>query len=430
MTARATLMGTLDEKYLAPTAIGSMINCSTFIFGPNALRLPDGSVDLVTIRALVERATWRFPSMRQRLVGTPLGLTTPAWVPLADIDIDAHVTVLPGTYPDDPSSAGLLGGATLPPLDLARPLWTIHAADLDSGRLALIVRIHHAMGDGLHLVKLTLAMSSPQPQAEIPPVDAAEREALGTSPANGWHIMRLAGSAWWAKHGPGRSAWREYWRKPFHRRLRRWGRRLLTPHGRSAPVPPAESRSAYFDVPLDQLRSRGKAWGGSPNDAVVASALHAVAHVRPTADQISMLVPYSMRRDNEARNHVSVIEARMRPGESVEQTVTDVGRRLHEAARGRPAPLLGDTLGYATYIAWARRQMYFGPAPIETILGWPTLDPEAQIGFLATSYAGTVQFCVTTRTDIELDRVRDFVYKSLTSPTGTADPHPSEGVAP
>ena len=80
--AKAELIRTLDEKYVANSiAFDAMIAAAALILDGARLRGSDGAIDLDAIAARLEALTWRVPAMRQRLVGTPLRVTTPAWVP-------------------------------------------------------------------------------------------------------------------------------------------------------------------------------------------------------------------------------------------------------------------------------------------------------------------------------------------------------------
>ncbi len=62
------------------------------------------------------------------------------------------------------------------PLNHQRPLWDMHLTDTSLGGQALVVRIHHAMGDGFSLVRAMLTMmdNSPQPVTPIRPKAAPE----------------------------------------------------------------------------------------------------------------------------------------------------------------------------------------------------------------------------------------------------------------
>ena len=141
--AKAELIGTLDEKYVANVvAFESMIAAAALILDGDRMRAVDGSIDLAAVRARLAAVTWRVPAMRQRLVSTPLRATTPAWVPVDDLDIAKHVTLHPTVEPDDPAHVEILTGRLNGAMDPARPLWDFRIVELDSGRVAVVARYH------------------------------------------------------------------------------------------------------------------------------------------------------------------------------------------------------------------------------------------------------------------------------------------------
>ncbi len=97
------------------------------------------------IRARLDRSE----VFTRRVATLPLNLANPMWVE-ADPDLDYHVrrTVLP-----EPGSQHQLEECVAdlhtPPMDRERPLWELHVIEgLESGRVALYVKTHHAGLDG------------------------------------------------------------------------------------------------------------------------------------------------------------------------------------------------------------------------------------------------------------------------------------------
>ena len=97
---RAQLISSLDEKYVSnAVTFAAMHAAGTMIVDGAPLRAPDGTLDRAAIRRRVERLSWFAPAMRQRLVPTPLRLTTPAWVPVTSLDLEYHVRFADGVVP-------------------------------------------------------------------------------------------------------------------------------------------------------------------------------------------------------------------------------------------------------------------------------------------------------------------------------------------
>ena len=94
----------------------------------------------------------RFPRMTERLSDD---YRRPAWVPDDRFDVRKHVLVWERAAPA--SRADLLdivAELMTTRLDRSRPLWSIHLVDLDEGRVALVLLIHHCMADGTTAVRL------------------------------------------------------------------------------------------------------------------------------------------------------------------------------------------------------------------------------------------------------------------------------------
>jgi diacylglycerol O-acyltransferase / wax synthase len=74
----------------------------------------------------------------------------PCWVPDRGMDIAAHVALCEGAATcDEPGLRATVGGVFEQRLDRSRPLWRIDVIPrLREGGMALIWRIHHALGDG------------------------------------------------------------------------------------------------------------------------------------------------------------------------------------------------------------------------------------------------------------------------------------------
>jgi diacylglycerol O-acyltransferase / wax synthase len=87
---------------------------------------------------------------RQRLAPTPLSIATPAWIDDVSFDIRRHVRLASEPVGDAADVVAFAGKVMAERLDHSRPLWCIdYAGPLDDGRIALVIRIHHCMADGV-----------------------------------------------------------------------------------------------------------------------------------------------------------------------------------------------------------------------------------------------------------------------------------------
>ncbi|MBT2498952.1 hypothetical protein J7E25_07570 [Agromyces sp. ISL-38] len=423
---RAELIRTLDEKYVANSiAFDAMIAAAALIVDGAALRGPDGAIDLTAIRARLEALTWRVPAMRQRLVPTPLRLTTPAWVPVAELDIARHVTLQETVEVDGPALVEILTGRLNGPMDPSRPLWDFRVVELASGRVAIVARYHHVIGDALFGLRIGDIVAGTDPTPLITEVAPDDRAAVGVAPRTGFGILGIAGREWWHQQSGFAGAWHEYWRKPFVRRLRRWGGRIIRPLKNAVIERSGEARrvlvprhSRYLEMELAPAVKHAYRLGGTIHDLTVAATLRAAAQLDPGRESVSLLVPISRREQGDAnvRNHISVVKVTVPAAAPLEELVPEVRAQVRAALEDRSRRDLGsrDWSGYATFMTWGRQRRYFGGAPIETVTGWPAGDPRDDIACLSCSYETRLTISVTTKASTDIDALMASIAESFT----------------
>lgn len=105
------------------------------------------------------------------------------WRTDPDFDLDLHLkrVILPGKA-GKAELERLVADFASTPLNHQRPLWEMHLVDTSLGGQALVVRFHHAMGDGFSLVRAMLTMmdespvAAPRPQPEPVANDDGDEE--------------------------------------------------------------------------------------------------------------------------------------------------------------------------------------------------------------------------------------------------------------
>ncbi|MGE0487952.1 MAG: WS/DGAT domain-containing protein [Vulcanimicrobiota bacterium] len=83
----------------------------------------------------------------------------PHWVEDAELELDHHLVMTEST-PE--RLLDLVGQWMSQPLDRSRPLWQIHAVWLGADT-ALVIRVHHAMGDGVAMMKVLTSLADNPP---------------------------------------------------------------------------------------------------------------------------------------------------------------------------------------------------------------------------------------------------------------------------
>jgi diacylglycerol O-acyltransferase len=218
----------------------------------------------------------QLPPLRRRLVETPLGFHHPVWIEDPDFDIEYHVrraTVpVPGSGRELDDKVARLASR---PLDRRRPLWELYILDgLEQGRLAALVKVHHAVADGVAAAALLENVLSVTPEEPDPervehwPVDAVPGTAALLRDAVGDHLGQV---------------------RRLPRLVRRTSRNVgaLRRHRRetevSTPLPMIDCPRTLFNaaltphrsfattsLPLDEVRALKAARGVTVNDVVLA----------------------------------------------------------------------------------------------------------------------------------------------------------------
>lgn len=255
---------------------------------------------------ILSRLVERYPRFRQRVRE---GVGGARWEDDPDFDVRLHLHHLALPAPGDREAlARVVGDLMAEPLDRSRPLWAIHLLDGYAGEgCALVVRMHHAIADGIALARVMLELADAPGGAAAPvaplgpehqprvrlPFEAAAREAAG--------VVRLAA----------RETARTL-RHPLHLgELAREGvadaqalsRFLLAPTERTHPLHDelgAVQRVAWSrPVPLTLVKALGHDQGATINDVLVACIAGAVRRHLERAgmplDDVHAMVPFNLR---------------------------------------------------------------------------------------------------------------------------------------
>jgi diacylglycerol O-acyltransferase / wax synthase len=135
------------------------------IFDPSTR--PDGELRFEDYRSRVISRLGRLPRLRQRLSQDPFGIGPIRWVHDAAFDPDLHLVHDALPWPGGERELNELAGWIMSkPLDRDRPLWENHFVEgLAGGRVAVIMKAHHAMEDGLAGLRQTELVFDDDPPA-------------------------------------------------------------------------------------------------------------------------------------------------------------------------------------------------------------------------------------------------------------------------
>lgn len=164
-------LSALDRSFLdlegpdTPMHVGGL-----FVFEATSVLRTEGAVDLDTLHDYVASRLHQQPRYRQRLAWIPLE-NHPVWVDDPEFDVRDHVRVLRAPAPGDETSlAEVCSRIFSYPLDRGRPLWEMwFVSGLENDRIALVVKVHHCMVDGVAGMGLLQSLLSITPEKEIEP---------------------------------------------------------------------------------------------------------------------------------------------------------------------------------------------------------------------------------------------------------------------
>jgi WS/DGAT/MGAT family acyltransferase len=274
----------------------------------------------------IEQRLLQYPRFRQKVVQDALGAS---WVEDEDFDIGRHVVreTLPRMRSrrgrGGPSERAALqarcGELATTRLDPARPLWQFHLVEHYAGGSAIVVRIHHCIGDGIALTSVVLSITD---GGELPP----QRSHDGAHDGDDWLtttlIRPLTDLAVKAIDLSGQSVSRSMdlaaHPQTGTRELARTGLRVATDLAALALMendsptqlkgkPVGRKIVAWGEpIALDAVKSIGKALGASINDVLMACVAGAIGDYLceigddPSGKGIRAMVPVNLRPLDEA----------------------------------------------------------------------------------------------------------------------------------
>ncbi|MBK5289637.1 MAG: wax ester/triacylglycerol synthase family O-acyltransferase [Acidimicrobiia bacterium] len=322
-----------------------------------AVVLLDHSPDWRILQDRVDRATRLSPTFREKLVRVPLQLAPPRWAIDTDFDLSWHLRR--ARVQAGGGVAAVLAFARkagMSAFDAERPLWQITLLeDLPDGRAALVIKVHHALTDGIGGIQLAAHVvdfeREPAPRGPLPdlptghdrgPLDAltdavtynahrmvdAARQLVGAIPRTIRHpvgtitetVTTAASISRFVR--PVTST-----RSPLMRARRlRW-------------------RYDILDVPLDDLRGAAHRRGGTLNDAFLAAITGGLRqyhqHHDTDVETLRLTMPVSVRGegDPEGGNKVTLVRFEVpigvvNPSERMEL----IGLRCRESRQERAIP--------------------------------------------------------------------------------------------
>ena len=253
-----------------------------------AMIVLDQEPDMEVARYRAERMSMAVPKLRQRVVGNPVSLVPPRWETDPNFDLDYHVreyrVVDDGTLRPALAIAERMGEQDF---DRYRPAWEVAIVNgLYDGKAAAIVKIHHAITDGVGGMAMAAFLFDlgREPRVDLGPeptggetdiLDPMGRLVSGLSFEGKNLIERLKetaeGAAGLAQRAVGSPAEFAADSVEFAGSV---GRMLAPASVPLSPLMTKRSLSVRFDFlerPLQEIKNAGKRNGGTLNDAFMSA---------------------------------------------------------------------------------------------------------------------------------------------------------------
>ncbi|WP_395693137.1 wax ester/triacylglycerol synthase family O-acyltransferase [Nocardioides sp.] len=363
------------------------------------------------VRALVAERLPSVPRYTQRIESSRLGLQAPAWVDVAEVDLTEHVTELAVPAPGGRAEvAAVTAGLLSQRMDRSRPLWDVTVCHgLPEDRWGLVMRVHHALADGIsgtglyHVVfDSDGARDEPPPPAPRAAPGVARHGLIHTAVSAARGAIAL-GAAMWPTADAG----------------------LLGPLD-------GERRYAWVEVDIPSTAALRHHLGVSLNDLVLAAVAGGLRELllargrQPDPHALRSLLPVSSRTpgtsgspDNQVTLMLSVLPVEVAdPVDRVRAVHERVAalRAAHEPEAGVAMQQLAGLLPFPV-VHWGLHAIFRfpqqqvstvttnvpGPRAPLTCLGRPVrqllpvvpIAERVQLGFAVLSYVDTLTFGIT-----------------------------------
>ena len=348
---------------------------------------PDGRFRIADVRELVSSRLHLIPRFRKKVMSVPLDAGKPIWVDDERFDIGYHVRLTALPSPGSRSQLlALFERVQAQLLDRGRPLWELWFVEgLEGGHVAVFQKTHHALVDGISGVDVATVLFDLTPEPTVleavpwrpEPAPPSARLLLDTVKDIAEATGAVARTTRRAIEVPRRAA----------ERVGLLARQLSTLADGALVAPrtslnrTVEGRDRRFGtvrVPLDDVKTVRRAFGGTINDVVLAGIGGGLARLLESRGELEpgltlkVFCPVSVRDENEHMklgNRVSAMFVSLPVGDpdpiarlqAIQATTADLKER--EQAVGA-ATLLGLTefaaptlMGLAARLA--HRQTFF-----------------------------------------------------------------------
>ena len=408
-------------------------------------------VEMTYLRALVESRLLQFDRFRQRVARPALPMAPYYWEFDPNFNVSAHIHRIGLPHPHNKSALQeLVSHLMSTSLDFTKPLWQMHVVDGysrdgngDGG--AIIVRLHHAMADGMALVGVLLALTEmspgvPQPETNgLPDIEEPPNALTGS-----WEALQLRAARLLGKGvGVGRRALIEGLETYLNNDRPRQLAELTFDYAHAASklvlrAPDTKTilkgklgvakRAAWSrPLPMSEVKVMRQATGATVNDlmtAIVTGGLRRYLEARgEEVVDFRAAVPVNLRGPNEMGglgNKFGLVFVEL-PVSTVDmpRRLALIRHRMESLKEGQEAPVSLDILAAMGFSAQAIQDqvvkligakatavltnvpgppipLYLAGQPVESLMFWVPQSGRLSLGISILSYANNIYLGLAT----------------------------------
>ena len=257
----------------------------------NGVIVLDPFPDIDELEQLFEERLLRHSRFRMR-VGTVNGL--PVWSEDPDLSISRHIdrSHLSGPEFNHEKLRQFISEEMSVPLSPDRPLWKLILIPYKKNQLAIVVKLHHSIADGIALIKVLLSLARVSPEGAFfePEDEIVHKPSYGKSGRASAALQRLWGHASGLVHALGKFVF-----MPSD-----------TPTSLKGNLTPQKEAAWSEPIPLDDIKKLGKKYGATVNDIMlwlVCGALRSylieTGELKKESTNLRITIPVNLRTGKE-----------------------------------------------------------------------------------------------------------------------------------